>query len=262
MIRGKSADRVGLRYGYLITKFDGIEVGSIQARDKRQFFSDYVKNKNIQDAFPLEVVRIRQSFQDVTQGSDATSYIRNISELRKRIASQKNFTTIHLEVNKTQNQIHVTAYLGKRKSMSRKTLEVQLVADAKRFATSTGVVGALMSSLVEQYVQTTVLKSLTQRFVQNELWENGQRFPIFRYLHTTPMQVLAVMEGLVRNIGQNTPSARLSMVEAKAGVLAMDTASSHPAIQVSPDFSVPSPFASLCLDGADAYVAAIPQTAV
>jgi hypothetical protein len=208
VVHDSAADRIGLQPGDIILEFDGISVDSIAEQDRQQYLHHYIREgKRIGDRFCLKILRRTsdiqaENFKETIQPKD----LKALKELLdNQPPNQKLFVTIDNEIQ----ILHFDTVLGERKNRQVEDLpsNQELFPEYENLHTSHIV---LTEKLIEHFSLQDPYKDIVERYAEDELWDNGFRLNLFRYLHRDPLKLIPVIDQRTEQINRLSETAGLA----------------------------------------------------
>ncbi len=202
VIRDSAAEQAGLQAGDLILSFDGKKVGDIKASERIRVFSKHVKNKKVGSRLALLILRTTMLITDL---SEPAKIFTNENTLLQEIEKLPTGEDLTVNIRRRSTRLEIVAILGQRRTISAETLDAELQG-SKWVDHQSRPVAELAKRFYQKFGFTEKYEDLLARYRQNELWDDGQRLSLFRYLHVNPLKTQATIERLAEMIsGENPP---------------------------------------------------------
>ena len=202
VIRNSAAEQAGLRSGDLILSFDGWKVDSIKAGERIKNFSDYIKSKKVGSQLALDVLRTSMLITDLDKPAQSFP---SEGALLEGIAKLPTNKDLKVNIRRQSTRLEIVAILGQRRTISAESLDEEL-QHSKWIDAVSKPVAELAGRFYQQFGFMEKYEDLLARYRQNELWDDGQRLSLFRYLHVNPLKTQATVERLAMMVaGENPP---------------------------------------------------------
>jgi len=211
------AEKIGLQVDDVILQFDGINLDAIAEQDRKIYLSQYIKHrKRIGDHLCLKVWR-RESDIKVRDGSKIL-YLENKKELEQVIAGQEPDEKLSFTIDNRIRIIHYNVTLGDRKNLTAQDLpdNKELFPEYEKLAAPHE---GLMRRLIQQYELEEQYRDIIRRYGEDELWDDGFRLNLFRYLHREPFKLVPVVEETTESLKNLSENMDLREILTKAAVL-------------------------------------------
>ncbi|SFV57820.1 hypothetical protein MNB_SUP05-5-748 [hydrothermal vent metagenome] len=188
VLKDTPADIIGLKNKDIIVGFEGLDLTKVAVKDRHSFLSKTIKAKNIGDEFSFIVLR---QHKDIVQNSDKV--LGSIKELKRIIDTQSIESHLIFSVN---NSIEILKFSAK--------LSIQANVSPDKVPKNDDLF-PFYKTLKNKYADL-ILKTiynnglqekydnLLQRYAKNELWDEGFRLDLFRYLHRDPLKLMPVID--------------------------------------------------------------------
>lgn len=201
------ADLMGLKAGDIIIGVDNNDLSQVEKAKRQRFLVNYIQSKKMGDELRLLVLRKKQLIVINNQYR-----LENMAELKDVIDQQNEDSELKLSINNKIDRLRLMALLG-----TRSTLSEDEVADNKTLFPNYESISDPFSELVLKSIKdnglTKQYENLLQRFSKNELWDDGFRLNLIRYLHRDPLKTNSVidirMKELEEKIHQDGLSANI-----------------------------------------------------
>lgn len=198
IVPDSAADKTGLQSGDIIVEFDGINLDSVAEQERNVYLSRYVKlRKKIGDHLCLKVLR---PVSTIKAREDAeTVYPESIKELKRLIDKQLPDKRLSLTIDNKILIFRFDVILGDGKNLTPQDLPSndKLFPQYAKLLTPHETV---MNRLIEQYELQGQYQDIIRRYSEDELWDDGFRLNLFRFLHRDPFKLVPVIEDKTNRI--------------------------------------------------------------
>ncbi len=207
VLKDTAADVIGLESGDIIIGFDKQDLTKL-AEDKRHiFFSKYIKSKNVGDEFNITILRQKTT---ILQGTNTK--ISDITTLKQAIDNQGSEQLLNFSIDKLVKILKLSAKLGSRATIDEKDLpENNSLFPQYEHLSSTYT--KLVSRTILHYNLVDDYNDLLQRYKKNELWEQGFRLNLFRYLHREPLKFTPVIDTRLEYLSQKAKTETNNLIQ-------------------------------------------------
>lgn len=192
VVPGSAADKIGLLSGDIILEFEGINLDFVAKKDRKSYLSRYIElQKEFGDSICLKVLRQTSDIQ--VKGYDETIHLKDERELERLIEKQPPDKKILVTID---NKIHILNFniiLGKKRNLAEQDFpsNKELFPEYEKLTTHHA---ELMDRLIDHFDLQKQYQSIIAQYSEDELWENGFRLNLFRYLHRDPFKLVPVIE--------------------------------------------------------------------
>lgn len=203
-----AAEKAGLLAGDIMLEFDGIRLDAIPEEEHKRYFSEYVREKKrIGDSICLKVLRQTSDIKVERHGE--TLYPGSKKELDALIAAQPPDKKITVTIDNKIRILNFNVVLGAKEHLAEQDLPAngELFPEYEKLATQHE---AFMSQLIGHFDLQKQYQDIISRYREDELWDDGFRLNLFRYLHRDPFKFIPVVEektdrlaGLSRDLSFN-----------------------------------------------------------
>ncbi len=187
VLKDTSADVIGLKVGDIIIAFDNQDLSKINEEDRQNFLSKAIKAKQVGDIFNLVVLRENNI---ITEGSKT---LKNITQVKNNIDNQVFNSVLNISIDKRINKLELSAKLGIRQTLKPEDLPDNNTLFPKYTNISWDWTESILQILNKPSL-TLDYKDLLARYEDNELWDEGFRLNLFRYLHRDPIKFVPVLD--------------------------------------------------------------------
>ena len=202
VIRNSAAEQAGLRSGDLILSFDGKKVDDIEAGERTKSFADHIKGQKVGSRLVLQVLRTSMLITDLDKPAQSFA---SENALLEGIAKLPKNKDLKVNIRRQSTRLEIVAILGQRRTITIESLEEEL-QHSKWIDAESEPIAELAERFYQQFGFTEKYEDLLARYRQNELWDDGQRLSLFRYLHVNPLKTQATVERLAMMVaGENPP---------------------------------------------------------
>jgi hypothetical protein len=218
VVSGSAADNTGLLAGDIILEFDGITLGLVEEEDRKRYLSYYVRHKkNIGDRFCLKILRRTSKIK--AKGPGETVYLKNKKELERLIDEQPADNKLLFTIDNKIQILSFDVLLGERKNVAEEDLpgNEDLFPEYEKLTTPHN---ALMDRLIDHYGLQMQYQDIIARYGEDELWDDGFRLNLFRYLHRDPFKFIPVVEEKTSQLEAMSEGGKLDeLLHEAAGLL-------------------------------------------
>ena len=192
VIPNSAADKMGFLAGDIILEFDGITLDLIAKEDRKLYLSQYIKKrKKIGDRICLKV--LRQTSEIQVKDYKKTIRLKNKKELEKLIEELPPERKLTVTIDNKVKLLRFDAILGEKKNLAAKDLPAndQLFPEYENVTTHHITI---INKLINHFDLQKEYLDIIARYSKDELWEDGFRLNLFRYLHRDPFKLIPVTE--------------------------------------------------------------------
>ena len=192
VVPGSTADMIGLLAGDIILEFEGTNLNFIAEEDRKSYLSQYIKlNKEFGDSICLKVLRQTSDIQ--VNGYDKTIHLKNKRELERLIKKQPPDKKIRVTIDNKIDILNFNAILGEKRNLEEQDLpsNKELFPEYEKLTTHHV---ALMDIFIDHFDLQKQYQNIIAQYSEDELWEDGFRLNLFRYLHRDPFKLVPVIE--------------------------------------------------------------------
>jgi hypothetical protein len=218
VVPGSAADSIGMRAGDIILQFDGITLDTVSDEERKTYFSHYIRNrKKPGDRICLKVLRPSSAIRAKVDSRELQP--RDREELERILADQGPEEKLTITVDNRTRILTLDVVLGKRQTLNEEDVPAnsELFPEYEDLSTDyTGMLELLTAhfGLQEQY------EDILARYSADELWDDGFRLPLFRYLHRDPFKLVPVLEEKTARLAELANNAGLgALLEEGAALL-------------------------------------------
>jgi hypothetical protein len=208
VVHDSSADRAGLQSGDIILEFDGISLDSIAEQDRSQYLRHYIREgKRIGDGLCLKILRRTSDIQ--AKSFKETVQPKNLKDLKGLLDNQPPDQKLLVSIDNKIHILHFDTVLGERKNQQAEDLpsNQELYPEYENLITPHNV---LTEKLIEHFSLQEQFQNIIERYNEDELWDNGFRLNLFRYLHRDPLKLIPVIEKRTEQINRLSETAGLA----------------------------------------------------
>jgi hypothetical protein len=218
VVPGSAADSIGMRAGDIILQFDGITLDAIAAVERKKYFSHYIRHrKKPGDRICLKVLRPSSAIRAKVDSQELQPKDRE--ELETILAEQGPEEKLIITVDNRIRILTLDAVLGERKTLD----EEDVPANSELFPEYEGLATdyiAMLERLTEHFGLQEQFEDILNRYKDDELWDDGFRLPLFRYLHRDPFKLVPVLEEKTARLAERADKAGLrALLGEGAGLL-------------------------------------------
>lgn len=229
VVPGSAADSIGLRARDIILQFDGITLDAIAVADRKKYFSSYIRHrKKPGDRLCLKMLRPSSNIR--AKVDNRPEQLKDREELQKVLAGQGPKETLTITIDNRIRILNLEVVLGERKTLNENDVpsNSELFPEYEDLATDHI---ALLERLTEHFGLQGQYEDLLARYRDDELWDDGFRLPLFRYLHRDPFKLVPVLEEKTAKLAELADNAGLrALLGEGAGLLDVAV----PPVTVSP----------------------------
>jgi hypothetical protein len=200
VVPGSAADKIGLLAGDIILEFDGINLDLIAEEERNLYLSRYIRSeKKFGDRICLRVLRQTSDIQ--VKGYDETILLRNIKELERLLDEQEPDKKLTVAID---NKIHILNFatvLGEKKNVTEQDVPSNRELFPEYESITTDHI-EIMKRLTAHFDLQEQYQDIITRYREDELWEDGFRLSLFRYLHRDPFKLVPVLEEKTNRLGE------------------------------------------------------------
>jgi hypothetical protein len=203
-----SADRAGLQSGDIILEFDGISLDSIAEQERTQYLRHYIREgKRIGDRLCLKILRRTSDIK--AKSSKVTMQPKSLKALKELLDNQLPDQKLLVTIDNKTHILHFDTVLGERKNQQIEALPTnqELYPEYEELQPPYNV---LTERLVEHFGLQEQFQDIIERYNEDELWDNGFRLNLFRYLHRDPLKLIPVIENRTEQIHRLSETADLA----------------------------------------------------
>ncbi len=207
VLKDTSADVIGLLAGDIIIGFNGQDLIKLKEKERHGFFSKYIKSKNVGDEFNITVLRQETN---IIQGTNTK--INDIETLKQLIDNQNIKQSLNFSITKLVQVLKLSAKLGNRATISKDDLQENNTL-FPQYQYLSSIYTDLVSSTILRYNLLDDYNDLLDRYEKNELWEQGFRLNLFRYLHRDPIKFTPVIDTRLEYIAQQAKTQPNNLIK-------------------------------------------------
>ena len=188
VLKDTAADVIGLKAGDIIIRFDNQDLQALAEDERHGFFSKHIKSKRIGDIFNITLLRQQTIIISGTQ-----TKISNIEDLKNRIDNQGRQEVLSFRIDKSVEKLYLSTKLGTRQTVDEQDVpKNSTLFPAYELLNSSYTL--LASRTILDYDLGDAYDDLLKRYHTNQLWDQGFRLNLFRYLHRDPLKFTPVMD--------------------------------------------------------------------
>jgi len=198
IVPDSAADKTGLQAEDIIFEFDGINLDSVAELERKVYLSQYIRlRKKIGDHLYLKVLRPVSMIKVKEDG--VTEYLESKKKLQSLIDKQALDKRLSLTIDNKILILHFDIILGDKKNLTQQDLPLneELFPQYAKMITPHET---LMNRLIDQYDLRDQYQDTIWRYSEDELWDDGFRLDLFRYLHRAPFKLVPVIEDKTNRI--------------------------------------------------------------
>ncbi len=220
VLQNTAADVIGLEEGDIIIAIDQQDFSIVEKKDRRQFLVKYIRKKQMGDDLFLTVLRKTQdiliedglyeaegTIQQVEGSMQAEGFkhakgskhakgiykVGDINQLKKLIDRQNPDSKLIISINIEVHQLELVAVLGVKATVSEDDLPENSEIFPEYELLKSPYNGLVLKDIKENEL-TKQYDNLLHRFKKDELWDDGFRLNLIRYLHRDPLKLLPVVD--------------------------------------------------------------------
>ena len=188
-----AADNIGLQTGDIILEFDGVTVDSITPAENRTgYLHHYIRErKKIGDTLCLKILRLKSDIQ--VDGINESTQPGNLEDLKIILDQQPPDKKYKVVINNQIEILYFDAVLSERRNRQPDDLPANrhLFPEYEELRTPYTLV---TDKFVEKFNLQSQYEDIKVRYSEEELWDNGFRLNLFRYLHRDPQKLVTVID--------------------------------------------------------------------
>lgn len=190
VLQNTAADIIGLEVGDIIIGLDKEDFTKIIKKDRQGFLSKTIKSKQMGVSLTLKVVR-----QETTILKNKKT-IKDIKTIKNLIDNQSDGSKINFSIEKQSKILTLTAILGTRANIDKKDV-IKNSQMFPKYKNITSTYTDLFLKTIKEKKLTSDYEDLLERYKKNELWDDGFRLNLFRYLHREPLKLIPIMDDVL-----------------------------------------------------------------
>ena len=193
VLQNTAADIIGLEEGDIIIAVDQQDLSKVEKKDRRQFLVKYIRSKQMGDKLLLTVLRKKQDILLEVSQLGRSLKVDDISQLKKLIDRQSPDSKLDFSISNQVVQLKLVAVLGIRATISEEDVpeNKELFPEYELFESP---YKELVLKNIDDNQLTRQYDNLRGRFKKDELWDDGFRLNLVRYLHRDPLKLLPVVD--------------------------------------------------------------------
>lgn len=200
VLKDTAADVIGIEAEDIIISFDGQNLTGVSKNKRQQMLKNVIQTKKVGDEFSVTLIRIK------TQIKNNGKTIATITNLKQLIDNQTAPSKLNLMIDKQITRLHLMAKLGVRQTLDKQQLPANNVLFPEYENTQTKWTKRIQQAIFD-YKLTADYQDLLARYEQDELWDDGFRLNLFRYLHREPIKLTAIIDQRITELEQQLNQA-------------------------------------------------------
>jgi hypothetical protein len=199
---------IGLQPGDIILEFDGISLDSIAEQDRKQYLRHYIREaKRIGDSLCLKILRRTSDIR--TKSFKETEHPKNLTDLKELLDNQPPDQKLFVTIDNKVQILHFETVLGEKRNRQAEDLpsNQELFPEYENLHTPHIV---LTEKLIEHFSLQAQYQDIVERYNEDELWDNGFRLNLFRYLHRDPLKLVPVIDQRTEQVNMTSETKNIA----------------------------------------------------
>ena len=196
VLQNTAADIIGLEVGDIIIGLNNENFLAVAKKERQGFLSKTIKSKNMGDDLILKIIRQKTIILKNKKP------VKNIKTIKTLIDNQGDGSKLNFSISKQSKVLTLTAVLGTRANIEEKNI-IKNKEIFPQYQNITSTYTDLFLKTIKEKKLTDDYEYLLTRYKKNELWDDGFRLNLFRYLHREPLKLLPVMDDVLNKFEQS-----------------------------------------------------------